>query len=488
MATLPITLDWDAIQERNIDPFSPVDSDNHNKLLKILGNHKAYIKGFDVSFTVDADSNRMLATFSKGTAVIQYMCIDFQSSCNIVLFSCPILANEYAVVIEYKYRKIQPAPIAIIKTIPWEMVDSDIHLVLYKFWTGNWNVVPSMEDWINWISDPFNWIDMRTNEDNIPHWATETFVFRSGDTMTGPFYLFRTPQAEMEAATKGYVDYRIANHDELHEDTFLKLSGGIMSGYITLHDTPVQPMHATNKQYVDDEVQHAIDIGQASYVLKSGDVMLGRLFMAADPQNEKEPVTLKYGNDNYVNVTGDIMTGTLTVPQLNATGRMSLSIDNIEVGYINQYGLHGAVYFNDGTDIAEFYPHNIENDIIDVSELEGHCLLLDKDGNAIVSDKIASERFLGIVSTKASYYLGGTPDLNKEFFENKKIPVAIAGIAHNTLVESSITYPAGEYVVSTMEGKLMPLKEMSCINILAIVGKTLEPLKPGLNTIDVKVG
>ena len=46
-----ITTDFNEIQVRNIDPHSPVTSENHNKLLKTFGNFKMYVDGFDIKFT-----------------------------------------------------------------------------------------------------------------------------------------------------------------------------------------------------------------------------------------------------------------------------------------------------------------------------------------------------------------------------------------------------------------------------------------------------
>ena len=100
-----ITLDWNAIQERNIDPFSPVDSDNHNKLLKILGSNKAYIRGFDISYERDSVNNKMIAHFTGGVGVVSYIVIEMLQNSTIELFSCPITERTIHVVLDYKYQK-----------------------------------------------------------------------------------------------------------------------------------------------------------------------------------------------------------------------------------------------------------------------------------------------------------------------------------------------------------------------------------------------
>ena len=69
---------------------------------------------------------------------------------------------------------------------------------------------------------------------------------------------------------------------------FLRLSGGTMAGYITLHAEPISAMHATNKDYVDT--------------------------LVAD-----NTVKIKDLDTRYVNITGDTMTGNLTIQSANLT-------------------------------------------------------------------------------------------------------------------------------------------------------------------------
>ena len=112
-----LTTNWIDIQERNIDPYSPVTSDNHNKLLKILGNHKSYIKGFDISFLRDVPNQKMIARLTKGICVLSFMVIEFTETTTIQLFQCPVGPKIIHIVVEYEYEKIKPTPIALIKVI-----------------------------------------------------------------------------------------------------------------------------------------------------------------------------------------------------------------------------------------------------------------------------------------------------------------------------------------------------------------------------------
>ena len=245
-----LTLDWDAIQERNIDPFSPVDSDNHNKLLKILGNHKMFIKGFDLTYTRDnTTTNSMIAHLDRGTCVLQYMVLDFLEPATIRLFQCPITERRIAIVIEYQFRKTQPLPVATIKSILWSEYDPLRHLLLYSFQIGNWNIVPTLNDWTNHLAVEPNFIDHRYDDDVIPSWAWKTFVKKAGDEMEGYLTLHDVPIADFHATPKIYVDQK----DSLYNSRFVLKAGDLMSGYLTLHAHPTLPYHASTKAYVDNK-------------------------------------------------------------------------------------------------------------------------------------------------------------------------------------------------------------------------------------------
>ena len=110
--------------------------------------------------------------------------------------------------------------------------------------------------------------------------ADARYVNLSGDTMQGPFYLKDDPVGGNEAATKDYVDTKVAAGGGSADNTSFQPGGGItsttvqdalvflgnnkvgkggdtMTGRLDLEDpfnaplAPTQPQHATNKQYVD---------------------------------------------------------------------------------------------------------------------------------------------------------------------------------------------------------------------------------------------
>lgn len=516
-----LTNNWDDIQERNIDPFSDVTSDNHNKLLKILGNHKAYIKGFDWSFERDAVNNRMILKLTAGTCVISYMVIEFLEQATIVLFSCPTNAIEYAVVVEYVYSKIQPLPFATIKVIPIQQVVSTKHLVLFTFWTDAWDIVPYMEDWLAWFNA--NHKDYRNGSDNIPSWAYDTFVQKAGDTMTGPLLLSRNPVDNAEASNKSYVDSRIANHGYLHTGQFLQLAGGTMSGFITLHADPTLAMHAATKQYIDTVVASIAADMDNNYVKISGSVMTGMLRLAADPTHALHAVTKQYADNTFVNVSGDTMTGDLTVntkittPNLNAATKMSFQINSVEVGdfrastgfsslvalntpvinhntiypigapknylsfQINQieraqlteYGLVGSVF---NADMVELFNHNMTQ-----MPKSGACVGIDENGKVVLCDDVNT--VLGFISYTPGLILGGTTDWVAEF-KNGRVPVALVGQIKNVEVLSNYDYNAGVMLVPIPNsyGKVAPIDINTAdpITLKSVIAKSLEPIKKGI--------
>ncbi|MYD23445.1 MAG: hypothetical protein F4X04_14595 [Holophagales bacterium] len=65
---------------------------------------------------------------------------------------------------------------------------------------------------------------------------------RSGGTLTGALTLSGAPSADLEAATKKYVD----------DNAGLPLTGGTLTGALTLSGAPSADLHAATKKYVDD--------------------------------------------------------------------------------------------------------------------------------------------------------------------------------------------------------------------------------------------
>ncbi len=343
-----LTTEWDKIQERNIDPLSPVDSDNHNKLLKVLGSPNMYIKGLDYSFIYDNDNKRIVMQLTPGIVVINYVCIEFKEISTIIFLSeeDKLYNTSYYVVVEYEYRKIKPLSVARIKTIEKSLYDPNKHLILYSFHTGYWYSLPDEETFNTWLENETNFKDSRINRDLLPTWLTKSFLSSEGGEMETTF-LVPTPTSYNEVANKGYVDDLIANHDDVHTDKFLQLTGGslsgtlylnehpdpstidsmtnkqaatkgyvdywadyflgvmgggpylplyggTMTGFITLHSRPIENMHAANKEYVDNRIEEVINFSDGPFLPLSGGTMKGHIVLYANPTNDYHPATKLY--------------------------------------------------------------------------------------------------------------------------------------------------------------------------------------------------
>lgn len=562
-----LTLDWDAIQERNIDPFSPVDSDNHNKLLKILGNHKAYIKGFDISYTID--NNKLVAHIDRGICVIQHMVIEFTDPATFLLLETPITERDICVVIEYQYRKIQPIFIATIKSILESEYDPNIHLKLYSCHIGSWSALPIMEDWMTYRET--HCTDHRKDQEVIPEWAWDTFVKRAGDEMTGFLTLHADPVANMHSVTKQYVDYLIANHTDMHDSRYVKKAGDIMTGYLTLHNNPTLDLHAATKQYVDHHIKNHDVEHDDRFVKLEGSTMTGFLTLNADPVNNFHAVPKRYldyqisthnHDSRYVQKAGDTMTGNLSldncqlvfkdvgflrregvkfrieshnelklhsdndtkisfncnnteIANVQTTGlafsttatskitfagvgalqaltntnlslvsnnqltlnskngtKISFVFDANEIAYINQYGLVGSVY---SADIVEFFEHELK-----VQPKQGQCVVLNEEGKAIISNKLADTSVIGLVSYSPGLTLGGTTEF-KEEFNKGRIPVALMGQIHDVCILAAQDYSAGTLLVSFENGFLTPANDVQFVPTGAIIGKALNKIKAGIS-------
>ena len=102
-------------------------------------------------------------------------------------------------------------------------------------------------------------------------------------------------------------------------DSKLNLTGGTVTGYITLHADPVANLQAATKQYVDTQ--------DALKVSKAGDTMTGALVLPGDPTTDLQAAPKQYVDSNITSLTsyvdtqdalkvakaGDSMTGLLTL-------------------------------------------------------------------------------------------------------------------------------------------------------------------------------
>lgn len=141
--------------------------------------------------------------------------------------------------------------------------------------------------------------------------ASNTFVYKSGDTMTGNLVfagsplgtvvLARDPSSNFEAATKQYVDAVAAGAGV---GTYVEVAGSTMTGLLVLSGDPVVSLGAATKQYVDNVA--------ANYVPKSGTTMTGLLVLSGNPVVAYGAATKQYA-DTKLSLSGGTLTGTLTL-------------------------------------------------------------------------------------------------------------------------------------------------------------------------------
>ena len=179
-----------------------------------------------------------------------------------------------------------------------------------------------------------------------------TFLKLSGGTLTGPVVLPGDPVADLQAATKQYVDDATAPHshdnfyyteteiDTLlsnksdithhHDTVYLQISGGTLSGSLILAGDPVDPLGAASKQYVDDSISTHNHDGayytetevdsllsgksdtthnhNATYLQLTGGTLSGSLILAADPTTPLEAASKQYVDANTPEInTANIM-------------------------------------------------------------------------------------------------------------------------------------------------------------------------------------
>lgn len=512
------TLDWDAIQERNIDANTPVDSDNTNKLLKVMG-EKAYCAGLDLSWERDVDNNRMLALLTGGIVVMDYVAIEFLETSCIVAFQCPITACELAIVVEYKYSKVMPHPIAVIKTIPWNpggVYDSTKHMVLYRFKVKNWDVVPTMEEWLEWLALPGNLIDCRL--DYMPEWVNRTFVRRDGRNtpMTGVLRLVGSiPSLDDEAVPLFYLNDRISTHT--HDGRYILRDGDTI-------EAKVYSLGADSwfgaKSAAGADVIHMRGEGPTSHgMIESlvGDIIASvpyerkfrvrfdgdkDLFAVTQEGTTRNPELISIGGDlNFSINTGQkynykidgisILTKSSDTDKnvrldsykkliLNAPTGQTISFRNndTEVAYVNNLGVVGSLY---NADFVEFFNHGF--DLNETPPKQGTCMVFNKDGNAVKSSGNPNESVIGLVSYNPGLILGGSYEFDMEY-KDGRIPIALVGQIDNVEVFSYRDFPAGTKLTASENGIL---KAMDGDN-QSVIAIAMEPLCLGTNIVKVLLG
>jgi len=291
---MELTRNWGSLQIKSIDPYADVASDVTSRLTKIMGADNVYVNGFDlIKYESDVDTNCIAVTLGPGIAIVSNIVIEITNTTVSKLTSFPIPnIDNYVLVLEYIYAKTTPPPIAVIKGVKLDEIDSKIHLPLYNFRLNGWNTLVNntiLTTWINSNKDNFK--DERHKTGYLPRSGGTVYgklysntiaptdplevankqyvekvisdalggisgigllkniVTKSGAEMTGPLTMKGNPPplTDNQLITRGYVS-----------EKFLSRLGGVMDGAIILKRNPTQPFEAATKEYVDKGVQHAI--------------------------------------------------------------------------------------------------------------------------------------------------------------------------------------------------------------------------------------
>ena len=162
-----------------------------------------------------------------------------------------------------------------------------------------------------------------------PSGTARVAVFNAGGLTIDagkPVTLGQDPTAPLHAATKQYVDSRVAS---VPVANYLPLAGGTLTGFLTLHANPTAALHAVTKQYVDA----AITGGTGAYLPLSGGTLTGPLNMT--------PHALTVGT---ITCTSDITATQASYAGWGTSGRIGLyGLDGFSMIYFepsNTWALH----------------------------------------------------------------------------------------------------------------------------------------------------
>lgn len=219
----------------------------------------------------------------------------------------------------------------------------------------------------------------------LTHFESELakYLPLAGGEMEGDLTLAGAPTESLHAATKAYVDAAMGSVDL---SDYLPIAGGTMEGFITLHAAPTADLHAATKAYVDAAIGD-IDLSpyattayvDTNYLALSGGTLTGHLIseddltiggwasfgsgsvtispagvvtLAGAPTDPLHAATKAYvdavataGVTDYVNVTGDTMTGPLLLPSGSA-GAPALSFSAAST--MGLYNISGSLYASIG--------------------------------------------------------------------------------------------------------------------------------------------
>jgi hypothetical protein len=141
------------------------------------------------------------------------------------------------------------------------------------------------------------------------------YINVTGDTMTGTLTLYADPVANLQAATKAYVDTK----DGVLSNSMVFRSGDTMTGALTLPADPMAPLQAATQQYVDKgDAANTATIN--AKLNKAGDTMTGPLVLSGDPTAVLGAATKQYvdakaaaGAGAFLPLAGGTLTGPLVL-------------------------------------------------------------------------------------------------------------------------------------------------------------------------------
>lgn len=145
-----------------------------------------------------------------------------------------------------------------------------------------------------------------------------TKVALTGGVMSGFLTLHAEPTNAFHAATKAYVDGRLANA--------ISIDGGTMAGFLTLNGLPTNTFHATPKLYVDNKV--------SQYLPLAGGTMANYLTLNANPISALHAATKGYTDAEITAATGDLTSALTSYIDLADNRRLLLSGGTM-TGYLN---------------------------------------------------------------------------------------------------------------------------------------------------------
>lgn len=85
----------------------------------------------------------------------------------------------------------------------------------------------------------------------------------------GKVFLSADPTADLEAATKHYVDQKSEDDAATIDATYVKRSGDTMTGMLTLKADPTSNLQAATKQYADKKLA-SFSVGSGTLTIAPG--------------------------------------------------------------------------------------------------------------------------------------------------------------------------------------------------------------------------